>query len=219
MKQVAESIARIGIFVKTSFELCNLSFGELWYLTQSPRSEDEIKLSKDHTLHFYGVTLQYCFIMEYTKLLEKDDESNKTNIASLFKLNNRLKESLKVSYENKYAENSRLLEEIINSSLCKKIKDLRNQKFGHADGSSSNNPFSVKGFTGNEIDKILIHIKTILKVMNNCLTEFEGEFLAKIPHHDKRTANFIKYHAVYQKYYHDNYEKAYLGGYKLNNGG
>jgi hypothetical protein len=201
--------------IKPTFNICNEAISEIWYLTQTPSTKEEKDIALNHTLHFYGAVLQYCFIMEYTKLLEKNDKSNKTNIASIDKLNTKLSQANGSTFENKYEENNQILIEIVNSALYIKIRELRDKKFVHADNSSINDPLRIKGFTGEEMNEIFYHLNLILKVINNCIGVFGESYMPRIPHYDDRTANFVRYHAVYKKFYHDNLSEANIKGYIL----
>ncbi len=201
--------------VKPTFNICNKAISELWYLTQTPSTKEEKGIALSDTLRFYGAVLLYCFIMEYTKLLEKDDKSNKENIASIGKFNSKLNQVYGESFGEKYEENNKILLEIMNSELYFKIRDLRDKKFGHADDNIINDPLKIKGFTEEEMSEIFYHLKLILKVINNCIGVFGESYNPRIPYYNKQTTNFIKYHAVYKKFYCDNRREAEAKGYTL----
>jgi hypothetical protein len=207
-------LQKLSRFVKASFNWCNISFGELWYLTQTPNSKEEIELARSHTFSFYGITLQYCFVMEYCKLLERRDKADDRNIASLSKLNYKLKDFVGSQYLPKYAANESLIENLKSSRLYDKLKKLRDKKFGHSDGDVAYDPLSIKGFTAEDIDDGLQHLTILLEIANNCFKELGYEVIETVPHRDDRTANFIKFHAQYERYYLDNYAKAWQEGYR-----
>ena len=81
-----------------------------------------------HTFNFYRVTLQYCFIMEYIKLLEVGSKNNKQHIASLTRLNEIINENNYNNFQKQFNENLQLLNEIKKSDFYKKIKPLRDKK-------------------------------------------------------------------------------------------
>lgn len=201
--------------IKPTFNICNEAISEIWYLTQTPSTKEEKDIVLGHTLHFYGAILQYCFIMEYTKLLERNDKSDTKNIASVDKLNSKLNQAYGESFGEKYEENNQILTEITHSELYFKIRDLRDKKFGHADNNLINDPLSIKGFTEQEMSEIFYHLNLILKIINNCIGIFGESYIARIPHYDDRTANFIRYHAVYKRFYLDNLREATAKGYVL----
>ena len=214
MDENLKILLRLAHFVQATFTWCNLSFSELWYLTQTPQSKEEVDLSKGHTLHFYGIVLQYCIVMEYTKLLEKVYKDENKNVASIIKLNQKLKEHFGDTFQ-KASINEQIINELTSSDLYKKFKDLRDKKFGHMDGDFIDDALKIRGFTGDEIDECLRELNLILDVINNCAEKLGYQFSEIVPNRDDRTANFIRYHAKYQQYYHDNFGKAHNEGYGL----
>jgi len=218
MDQQLESIKKLAQYVKASFVWCNLSFGELWYLTQTPETEQEKELCKGHTLNFYGIALQYVIVMEYAKMLEEkyseNEKQKNKNVGSIIRLNEEVKKFFGSDFQ-KALINDKILDELKTSKFYEKLRNLRDKKFGHIDADYSVNPLSIKGFSGNEIDECKRHLMLILQALNNCLEMFDHALIEKIPNRDNRTANFIRYHSKYQKYYHDNFVKAHNEGYGL----
>jgi hypothetical protein len=96
--------------------------------------------------------------------------------------------------------------------LFERLKKLRDKKFGHSDSHEINNPFKIEGFKGDQILEMKRQVELLLKVFNNILLEVKGSSF--ILHNDNRTANFIRYQAVYKKYYYDNLSDAWNRGYK-----
>jgi hypothetical protein len=205
MNHKIDDFEQLANYVKSSFVWCNLAFGELWYLTQTPETKEEIELSRSHTFHFYGVALQYVIVMEYTKLLEANYRG-KNNVASIVRLNQEMKKHFGEAFENS-SINDEIINTLRSSNLFFKLKDLRDKKFAHTDGDYHVSPLSIKGFTGNEIDECANQLRSILQVINNCLKMLGYEFLERVPNRDNRTANFLKYHAKYQQYYLENFRK------------
>ena len=125
--------------------LYNTSLSELEILSDEIYIDDEIKIVNSHTFKFYRVTLQYCFIMEYCKLLEKGEKRNEKHISSLNRLNEILLNDNAMNFQNSYEVNLSLIENIKKSEFYNKIKTLRDKKFGHADNDEINKPFNMKG--------------------------------------------------------------------------
>lgn len=208
-----EKIDQLISYVQSSLYFCNEAFNEIWHITKTPSSKDEYDIVSGHPFSFYGIALQYCFIMEYTKLLDTNSSNENENVASLLKLNKFTKDYLGDAFEPKYLENKRLLSKITISDLYKRLKKLLNKKFGHADSNKINNPWKIEGFTGIQIEEMRIQIEMLLKIFNNIFSAVSDASFAL--HNDDRTANFIRYHAIYQKYYYKNYFKAIEEGFVL----
>jgi hypothetical protein len=209
-----EKIKQLVSYVQSSLYFCNEAFNEIWCITQTPNSEEEYKLISGHPFKFYGISLQYCFAMEYNKLLDPNSSKENENVASLIRLNNSVNEFIGDQYKLKYFENKKILSEIRKSEIYIWLKDLRNKKFGHADSHSINNPLKIAGFSGKQIEEIASQLKILLNIANNSFDVLGyGHFII---HHDDRTANFIRYHAIYKQYYYKNFIKAANEGYRLN---
>jgi hypothetical protein len=217
MEITKADIEKLCTHVQASFHLCNLAFSEIWYLTQTPTTNDEYEIATRHPFDLYSVSLQYFFIMEYTKLMEVDKGDFKKYISSVSKLNNKIRGFIGENFEINFQNNKLSLNNIEKTSLCIKLKDLRNKKFAHSDDDSINDPFSIKGLSGSELLECKNHLTIIYEIINKCLSVFEYMWLEQIPSIDNRTENFIKFSAVFKKYYFDNYIKAYNEGYGLPN--
>jgi|SRR5688572_5903695 len=208
-----EKIDQLISHVQSSLYLLNEACNEIWHITQTPNTKEEYDIVSGHPFSFYGVALQYCFIMEYAKLLDSNSSKEDENVASLYRLNNCVNEFLGEEYQTKYLENKKLLNEISKSELCIRLKKLRNKKFGHADNDSINNPLKIEGFTGEQIVQIKDQLRLILKIANNSIiAATKASFMLN---DDSRTANFIRYHAKYKQYYFKNFIKAAEEGYGL----
>ena len=210
-----EKINKLTSHALSSLYLCNKAFNEIWNITQAPSTSEELKLVSSPPFNFYSVALQYCFIMEYSKLLDTNLSHEDKNVASLFKLNNSANEFLGEEFKIKYIENKKLLNELNKSDLGAKLKKLRDKKFGHADNDESINiPLKIEGFSSDQITEIKNHLRVLLRIVNNILV-----YVAKSSfglNDDNRTANFIRHHAKYKQYYYDNYKRAMEEGYGLN---
>jgi hypothetical protein len=188
-----------------SIYLYNTSLSELQILTDEIFTEDEIKIVESHTFKFYRVTLQYCFIMEYCKLLEKGNIKNDTNISSLNRLNEILLKDNPKNFKDIYEVNLSLIEKINKSNFNDKIRKLRNKKFGHADNDEINKPFNIKGFSKEDFENGFKTLKMIKEIFNNFGTLYGLTYSIEIPSEEKRTRNFIKFHTKYQTHYMKNY--------------
>ena len=146
--------------------------------------------------------------MEYNKLLENNISRKGQNVSSLFRF-------IKEGQFETSASSLSTLSEITESSLCAKLGSLRDKKFGHSDSDSINNPWKIKGFSGDEINTIVHHLRLILGVIQNCFNELGKGLIMEVPSRDDRTKNFIRFHSVYQKYYHDNFNDAWSRGYRI----
>lgn len=208
-----EKVDQLLKYVQFSLLLCNEAFDEIWNITQTPSIKEEYDLVNGKPFSFYGVALQYCFIMEYTKLMEDDLRAEDKNVASLNRLNRAVSELAGNKYDTIFNENSELLSEIRKSILHEKFLALRNNRFGHSGDHPVNPPFEIAGFTAEQIIEMGKHVKIFLKIANNCLATSSAMTL--IVANDDRTANFIRYHAKYKQYYYENFMKAEQEGYGL----
>lgn len=206
-------IEQLISYAQSSLYFSNEAFNEIWHITQTPNSTEEYDIVAGHPFGFYSITLQYCFIMEYTKLLDTNTSNENENVASLLKLNKSTRNFLGDTFELKYLENKKSLNDITNSDLYKRLRKLRNKKFGHADSDEINNPWKVEGFTGLQIEEMRSHIKALLNVFNNILGAVSGANFGL--QDENQTANFIRFHAKYKQYYFKNYTKAMEEGYGL----
>ncbi len=200
-----EKVTQLISYAQSSLYFANEAFNELWHITQTPNTKEEYDIVAGNPFGFYGITLQYCFIMEYNKLLDVNTSKENENVASLLRLNKKAKEILGDVFESKFLDNIKLLKEITNSELYKRLKKLRNKKFGHSDSDLINNPWKVEGFTGQQIDGMRNQIQVLLIVFNNILAEIsDANFWL---HNNDQTANFIRYHSKYKEFYYRNFKK------------
>jgi hypothetical protein len=200
-------------YVQSSLYLLNEAYNEICHITQTPNTKEEYEMVSGHPFSFYGVTLNYCFVMEYNKLLDTNSSNDTENVASLYKLNKAASDFLGDDFKKIYKGNKKVLNDICKSALCIRVKDLRNKKFGHSDDHAINNPWKVEGFTGEQIIEMGKHVTLFLEVANKCFAAI-ADFSFGL-HNDDRTANFIRYHAKYKQYYFKNFMKAEQEGYGL----
>lgn len=187
-----------------SIYLLNTTLTELQIITDYFYSKDELSIANSHTFNLYKMTLQYCIIMEYTKLLQGIDEKRKnSHISSLFKLNQTVFDYTK-SFESKFVANKEKLDKLKNSIFGKHIRDLRDKKFAHSDSHEVNSPFNIKGFQSKDFEEGFCHLSIMKEILIECSSEFNFEYSLQIPAVDKRTENFIRYHSKYKDYYFKN---------------
>ena len=184
--------------------LYNTSLTELKIISDETYTGEEIKIVNSHTFNFYRGTLQYCFIMEYCKLLESGSTKKEQNISSLNKLNEIFLEKTTKDFHNRHYENIKLLEKIRGSNFYKKMKTLRDKKFSHADNDEINEPFKFKAFITVDFENAFEHLRIIKIIFNNFGSVFGRIYDLEIPSRDDRTRNFIKFQSEYQTYFNNN---------------
>jgi hypothetical protein len=204
-----EDIKNLCDYVTTSFHLCNVAFSEIWYLTQLGNTDEEIELINSHSFRMYQLSLQYFFIMEYTKLLHDTENGMTTNVAAISKLNKKMAAFKGKAFESKFDKNVELVQNIRGTSLYDKVKKLRDKKFAHSDNDVINDPFNIPGFSSKEIRELLEHVKTIATVIDNCTIALRFEFDKRVPNIDNRTYIFIKQHAIYKQSYLNQIDKVH----------
>lgn len=147
-----------------SLHLCNVAISEIKILSVPRESMVELSLVNNHTFSLYRSTLQYCFVMEYCKLLETDDRRRNHHVASLYRLNTKILHT-KTTFKDIHMLNNSYLNEITNSKLCNSIKRLRDSKFAHSDKHAVNKPFEIAGFSLNMVEEVFLHLKTMKMVL------------------------------------------------------
>ncbi|MBU3822177.1 hypothetical protein KO566_08910 [Flavobacteriaceae bacterium XHP0103] len=191
-----------------SIYLYNLALSELQIISDLNFNQSELQIVNSHTFNFYRVTLQYCFAMEYNKILEIGRKDNNQNISSIYQLNEIIYSLNQSSFSEKYKENKEQIEFIKSSLFYNKMKKLRDKKFAHADNHEINIPFSTKGFSTEDIYQGFSQLSILKNVLNKLTFVYDFEYDLQIPNRDNRTENFIKFHAEYKDYYFENYKSA-----------
>jgi hypothetical protein len=191
--------------INWSVYLYNSSLSELQIISDYVYNSSELQIVNSSTFNFYRVTLQYCFIMEYNKLLEKGSKDNKQNISSLQKLNETIFSLKGNSFKNRFLENEEKLLNLKKSDFYEKLKKLRDKKFAHADHHDINVPYKINGFNSDELKEGFLHLQVIKEILINCTTIFDFECRIQIPNDDDRTENFIRDQAEYADYYFSNF--------------
>jgi hypothetical protein len=210
-------------FVQMSCRLALIALTELSHLTKE-RPRAQIQIVKSHTFQYYRISMQYMFVMEFTKLLEADTKDRKfrkeekwedyenQNFSSLQKLSRRIKDSLGLDFSSKHEENKQIIGEIRDSEFYKYMKALRNREFGHTDAKGKD-PLNITSITRDNIEEAFKMMDKIKCVLDNCTSEYGYEFF--FDYQDTRTDNFIAYHALYKSYYDKHLNPAIKEGFHI----
>jgi len=184
-----------------SIYLYNSSLNELQIISDLQYNQSELRIANSHTFNFYRITLQYCFIMEYNKLLEVSRKNNNEKISSLFQLNKFINSIIGKEFESTYYDNEKKLLDIKQTEFYKKVRALRDKKFAHADNHELNIPFNILGFKSEDFINGFAHLQTIKELLLNCTSFYDFEFALDIPQRELRTKNFIQFQAKYHDFY------------------
>lgn len=183
-----------------SFFLLKTSILELQILSRNDFNKGEVSILNSHTMSFYKVTLQYCLIMEYSKLMEVSMKTTKQGLSSLIKLND-LTLTFKDEFKPNYDLNIQKLFELKSSNFYNKIKTLRDKKFAHSDSHTINNPFSIKGLSFEELNTGLNQLIEIKRIIDSCSFVFDFEYSNNLSSVENRTKNFIVNQGKYKEYF------------------
>ncbi len=164
------------------------------------KSVDLSPISRSDTFRFYLFTLHYTFILEFTKLMEKDDEKRKDNhFASLQKISKKIYNIKGKDFKDLFQDNSTKLELIWESQIFKKIQTLRDSKIAHIDNCKKVKPFDFEPFSIEEIEDLFKIIENIKIILNNCLSMYDREYF--LPSFS-RTSNLLTYFEEYRAFAH-----------------
>src|SRR5699024_9515415 len=142
-KEMAPDLKERLQHIHWTIYIANQALTELYTVTYEDYSKTELKIVNSSTFNFYKVTLQYCFIMEYNKLMEGKSR-NDQNICSLQQLNEKMLISYKDLYAESYERNVKLINNLRESDYRNYIKGLRDKKFAHADLNKINQPYEIR---------------------------------------------------------------------------
>lgn len=186
-------------FCELSLYLANKSLLEISNILYH-KSVDLSPISRSDTFRFYLFTLHYTFILEFTKLMEKDDEKRKDNhFASLQKINKKIFNIKGKDFKDSFQDNSTKLELIWESPIFKKIIILRDSKIAHIDNNKKINPFDFDSFSVEEVEELFRLLNEIKYILNNCLSIYDGKYF--LPEFT-RTANFLTSFEEYRAFAH-----------------
>ena len=187
-----------------SIYLFNSALSELKLLSVEVFNVSEVAIIKSRTISFYKVTLQYCVILEYTKLFDKLSNNKKENNSSLFKLIYKIS-LVSASFKNKYEENLKKLNSIKETEFFVKMKAFRDKKFAHSDFDNNNLPFNFKSFSNDDFSQGFCHLEIVKEILDDCSSIFNYHYGLNMPHKDNRTKNFIQNQAKYKDFYRNNH--------------
>jgi hypothetical protein len=184
---VEEISSRTGlnlhICAKSSKELFDIYPGHAW-------EENQLRVLVSNTISFYRLSLQYMFVSEYCNLLEPlSNRYPKSNISSMYQLN-RIALKTIPDFKDRYDENIRLIEEIINNDLSKEIKRMRDKQLVHSD-AEIDEPGKFKGINLEAMESGFMLLRVMRRVLHSC-----NGGIVNIPEVDSQTQRFIRNHAV-----------------------
>lgn len=201
-------------YCKISLELSNLALSEINTLVSRDK-QTEIELLQGPPFSRYFLSLQYMFTSEICKLLEPSNPSSDRNISSIENAADILLIEAGDGFSETHLIVKREITELRESSIFKEIKSLRDQKFAHSDGSLEIHPLKLSVIFPDLIENSFVLLNSIYSVMNQILAHQNISLKSDVPHWDKRTSTFIKYHAVYKDFYFQNQQLASQQGYTL----
>ena len=198
---------------------CRLAFialTELGYLTKE-RSQDQIDIVESHTFQYYRISMQYMFVMEFTKLLEPDTKGTRwerfenRHASSLAKLSRKINEAFGTSFARQHDDNINILKDIRDSGFYGDVKEKRDEEFAHTDANRQD-PLKITSFSTEEIDEAFKLMEKLKCVLDNCTSVYGYDFIFD---QDTTTDNFIIYHAMYQSYYDKHLNQAVSEGFHI----
>jgi hypothetical protein len=200
-------------YVQMSLVMAFNALTELQYLNKA-RSKEEVEMLMMPPFQFYAVTLQYMFVMEYVKLLERNYlRFPGQHFASLEKLSLKVLDTVGTSYQAQHDQNMSELETIRKTDFFNMIRERRDKKFAHTDGNYAASPMAISALTDDNLSTAAQQLSALKAINDRCTGPFDYEFVFQHP--DNRTDNFIKFTAVFKRYYFDHYFDANQNGYGL----
>lgn len=207
-KKIEPKLEKRFDHVYWSIVLFNSSFSELRAISEQTYNASELTIVNSYTFNFYRMSLQYCAVMEYNKLLEEGRKDKNQNTSSLFQLNDVILLENKKSFSQKYIENKAHLISLKDSSFYDKMRTLRDKKIAHSDNHQINLPFDIKRFESKDISDGINHLQRMKVVLKNCAAISNIMYDIQIPYRNDETENFIKFQAEYKDYYFKNFKPA-----------
>jgi hypothetical protein len=190
-------------FCQISIYLANRSLIEISQIINDP-STDNSPISKSDTFRFYLFTLHYTFILELTKMMEKDDNSATNHFASLEKLNKKISNIVGESFFEVAEKNNNIIKRLRDLPIIKRLLVLRDSKVAHIDNKNYLNPHSFEIFSNIEINELFEVLDNILITINNCLIPYTGQFILN---KFSRTANLLSFNEEYRSFAHTRFKE------------
>lgn len=175
-----------------SIHFLNQSLDELLILNQK-REGYELKFLNDMFFKKYHYAMKNVFILEYCKLLETDIDDRNKNIASLAKLNWKIKANNDKTYLS-YDDVAAVLLTLTKSHFYENIRKLRDKKVAHSEKHFPT--FKIPAFTDEELEDAKTHVEILNAVFQRCADHYSVQFLI---HKDDSTENFISDYSNYRQ--------------------
>ena len=195
-----EKIKLVEKYIDSAYEaivLLNQSLYELSILNQN-RKGYQLKFLRDMFFIKYHYAMKGVFILEYCKLLETNKTDVGENIASLAKLNWKIKSNNDKTYI-RYNDVSTSLLTLLNTDFYKKIKKLRDKKVAH---SGNHFPtFNIPQFSDEELADAKLHVEILNAVFKTCTEHFQVEYIIN---NEDSTELFINEYSNYWEEYDKN---------------
>ncbi|MFW0718727.1 hypothetical protein [Pedobacter sp. N23S346] len=201
---MSDKIKLVEKYIGSAYEaivFLNQSFYELSILNQN-RKGYELEFLKDMFFIKYHYAMKGVFILEYCKLLETDTTDGSENIASLAKLNWKIKSNNDKTHI-RYNDVSVSLLTLLNTDFYKKIKKLRDKKVAH---SGNHFPtFNIPQFSDEELADAKLHVEILNAVFKTCTEHFQVEYPI---HNEDSTERFITEYSNYWEEFDKNNENS-----------
>ena len=202
-------------FVQISLTLANRAISELKIIREFEQY-GKAEIINGPPFGFYELSLQYMFIMEITKLLEKPNKKrSEEHMGSIEKASETILDKGIVYCADNQTFLVEELKNIRESNLFIYLKELRNKKFAHSDENLEIDPLEFPILNSDQIADCIDLLTKLFDVWK-CITVALGyDFDSKVPCWDDRTAIFLKNHSVYKLFYFDHQKEANSKGYSL----
>lgn len=184
----------------------NIGIRELETLYRGRTDEHELELLNHRMFKIFHLTLKNLVIIEYCKLLEVsrllDGEGNETteNIASVFKFY-KLTMLNKDGAEKSLSSDLKKLKELVKTPFYIMMKDLRNKKHAHSDNHIISTPNIVPAFSDEDMKILNEHFILLNSLFHSCADKY-----AKV-HYDTESyqseiEDYINRYAKHSKFYY-----------------
>lgn len=185
-------------YAHRSLYLLSMALGEILALSRPRSSAEELSLLRNEMFWKYKLTLHYTFIMEYCKLLEKED--SRGNYSALYKLNKKILHFKGKGYAESFAEVQGRVDALVHSDFHHYLRTLRNKTYAHLDKKDTiGNYFHPQMFNDEQIEQAKFHFEEMVSIHNTCAIIFGVEYLITID--DTSTDNLLMSLGRYLKDY------------------